>query len=204
MATRAKASGRTRLSAEDRRNQLLAIGVELLVAEPLENLTAERVALHAGVSRALVFHYFPSVRDLHLACLASAAAELARAVIEATCGGDDAGRLERGLGAFVDYVSQQPNTFMSMSNHAASDPDFGEIFETFRIQMAALINEGMATELDELGTLLTLGWVALVESTVVRWLAGSGVSRAQLIQNLVEVIRSISDQWQRSRTLPPS
>ena len=54
-----------RLSAPQRRQQLVDLGTDLLVSRPLDELTVQRVANAAGVSRTLVFHYFPTVRALH-------------------------------------------------------------------------------------------------------------------------------------------
>ena len=51
---------RSRLSPEQRRAQLIAIGVAFLAEHPLDELTIDELATRAGVSRALIFHYFDS------------------------------------------------------------------------------------------------------------------------------------------------
>lgn len=53
---------RTRLSPEQRRSQLLNLGSELFADEPYEDVHIERVAELAGVSRGLLYHYFPTKR----------------------------------------------------------------------------------------------------------------------------------------------
>src|ERR1700710_2071148 len=59
------AAPRTRLTPGDRRSQLVALGVESLVELPLHSLSIEQLAAKAGVSRALLFHYFGSKQGLH-------------------------------------------------------------------------------------------------------------------------------------------
>lgn len=56
-----------RLDAEARREQLVAAGLDLVKRGPIDQLTADDVARAAGVSKGLVFHYFPTTRDLHVA-----------------------------------------------------------------------------------------------------------------------------------------
>ncbi|MDT5196084.1 MAG: hypothetical protein QOH20_2838, partial [Mycobacterium sp.] len=51
---------RIRLAPELRRAQLLDLGAELFAAEPYERVHIERVADMAGVSRGLLYHYFPT------------------------------------------------------------------------------------------------------------------------------------------------
>jgi len=48
---------RTRLTPDERRAQLVALGVAALAHSPLEDVTMELLSEQAGVSRALLFHY---------------------------------------------------------------------------------------------------------------------------------------------------
>ena len=58
---------RTRLSTEQRRLQLLAIGAELFARRPYEQVSIEEVAEIAQISCGLLYHYFPSKRAMVLA-----------------------------------------------------------------------------------------------------------------------------------------
>ncbi len=51
---------RVRLSPEERRAQLIDLGVRMLADRPLEQISVEDIADQAGVSRGLLFHYFAS------------------------------------------------------------------------------------------------------------------------------------------------
>src|SRR5215208_6266504 len=64
---------RLRRSADDRRAQLVQIGLELLPTTPVQELTIDEVARRAGISRSLLFHYFATKRDYYTAVTRAAA-----------------------------------------------------------------------------------------------------------------------------------
>jgi AcrR family transcriptional regulator len=180
---------------EARRAQLVQLGVELLVSEPLDNLTVPTIAKRAGVSRALVFHYFPSVRDLHLACLGAAAEELVETIVEAVGDGNEIDQIRRGLEVFVDYLSQQPTTFLAMAGYATTDAEFGGVFETVRRRLIDLMIEMGKLDADPLCRLMLRGWVAFVEASIVEWMAQPSVDRDQLIDLLVSINGDVIARW---------
>ncbi|MGH3634461.1 TetR/AcrR family transcriptional regulator [Mycobacterium sp.] len=53
---------RRRLSPEDRRAELLALGAEIFGQRPYDEVRIDEIAERAGVSRALMYHYFPDKR----------------------------------------------------------------------------------------------------------------------------------------------
>src|SRR6476660_7577743 len=63
-ALRASGSSATRrrLSPDDRRNELLALGAEVCGHRPYDEVRIDEIAERAGVSRALMYHYFPDKR----------------------------------------------------------------------------------------------------------------------------------------------
>ena len=83
---------RRRLSADDRRRQLVGIGLAKIVETPIQDLSLDDVAAEAGISRGLLFHYFPTKTDFYLACIAAAGRRMLR-----TTAPDDA-LLARGAG----------------------------------------------------------------------------------------------------------
>src|SRR5437763_552097 len=64
---------RRRLSVEERRAELVALGLELFATQPYDDVWIEGVADRAGVSRGLLYHYFPTKRDYYLAVMHTAA-----------------------------------------------------------------------------------------------------------------------------------
>ena len=50
----------TRMLVDDRRRQLLELGAELFATHSYSELSMARIAREAGISKALLYHYFPS------------------------------------------------------------------------------------------------------------------------------------------------
>src|ERR1700750_1554517 len=63
----------TRLDVDERRRQLLELGRELFARHSYEELSMAGIARAAGISKALLYHYFPSKQEYFQATLATAA-----------------------------------------------------------------------------------------------------------------------------------
>ena len=70
----------TRLDVDERRRRLLEHGAELFARHSYDELSMAGLARAAGVSKALLYHYFPSKQAYFSAVLAEGAAELASVV----------------------------------------------------------------------------------------------------------------------------
>jgi AcrR family transcriptional regulator len=157
---------RTRLSPEERRAQLVALGVNALADRPLEALTIEDLAAQAGVSRGLVFYYFESKQGFHREVVRAARDGLLRAT-EPSLDLEPIERLRSTLGNLVQFVREHEPTFYSLVRGAASsDPAVREVVD----QARALQTERVFVVCREMGVpdsaLLRVAlrsWVALAE-----------------------------------------
>jgi len=110
---------RTRLTPDERRAQLVALGVAALADSPLEDVTIELLSERAGVSRALVFHYFGSKQGMHHAIVETARDSMLRATdLRPELAPLD--RLRDTLERVVGFVREHPATFYSLVRGAAS------------------------------------------------------------------------------------
>lgn len=175
---------RTRLSAEDRRDQLVALGLEMLATRRLDDVSAEEIAVAAGISKGLLFHYFGSKRGFHLAVAKAAAAELlARTTPDPELAPID--RLVRGIGQFVDYVRENSDAYVSLvSGGNRVDTDLAALFDATRQTNA----DRLVDALVELGApdrpllrMAARAWVAFVEEATVNALARGDITRAELV-----------------------
>ena len=73
--TRALPQPKPRLSARDRRSQILAAALEVVAEHGFHGTPTRELARRAGVSEALVFRHFPTKEDLIRAILADAGFE---------------------------------------------------------------------------------------------------------------------------------
>ncbi len=77
-ARAARAASKERLSAEQRRAQLLRIAGDLVAREGIDGLELTRLASEAGVSRPIVYRFFPNRQALIIGILEDLEAELIR------------------------------------------------------------------------------------------------------------------------------
>lgn len=127
---------RTRLTPQERRTQLIALGVAALADRPLEALTIEHLSAQAGVSRALLFHYFGSRQGMHHAVVLTARDSMLHAT-EPQPDLDPLDRLRDTLERIVRFVRDHRGTFYSLVRGAASgDPEVREVVEQARAAQA--------------------------------------------------------------------
>ncbi|WP_237089528.1 TetR/AcrR family transcriptional regulator [Nocardioides dokdonensis] len=177
---------RTRLSPEQRRAQLLDLGVRLLATRSIDELSIDLLAEEAGISRGLLYHYFGNKQDFHEAVMRWAAA----ALISQTAPpveGDPEHRLRVSVAAYVDYVDANYEGYLSLVRGAASgSASMREIYE----EALSALTDRMFEE-DPHGNLIpdtpaarlvARGWAAMAEDVVLRWKARpEGVSREELL-----------------------
>ncbi len=167
---RMAAERRTRLTPEDRRAQLVALGVASLVDLPLHDLTIELLSERAGVSRALLFHYFGSKQGLHREVVRVARDSMLHAS-EPVPDLEPLERLHDTLSRIVGFVRDHRGTFYSLVRGVASaDLEVREVVEQARVEQA----ERVIAVFLELGMpdtpLLRIAlrsWVALAEEALV-------------------------------------
>jgi AcrR family transcriptional regulator len=125
-------SSRSRLTPEERRTQLLDLGVSLLATRSLDELTIDVLAEEAGISRGLLYHYFGNKQDFREAVVRRAVEDL----IEQTAPPSDGEPLERllaSLTVYVDYVENNYQGYVSIVRAAASGNDtLRELYEQAR------------------------------------------------------------------------
>jgi AcrR family transcriptional regulator len=65
----------TRLDVDERRRRLLDLGTDLFARFSYDELSMAKIAREAGISKALLYHYFPSKQAYFAATLEEKAAE---------------------------------------------------------------------------------------------------------------------------------
>lgn len=115
---------RRRLSPGDRRNELLNLGVEVFGKRPYDEVRIDEIAERAGVSRALMYHYFPDKRAFFAAVVRAEGERLFEATNTPPRPGDSLfDQLRAGVLAYVEYDEAHPHgawaAYMGMGR---SDP----------------------------------------------------------------------------------
>ena len=67
---------RARLDVDERRRQLVELGLDLFGSRSYDEVSIDELAAAAGISKGLLYHYFPTKRDFYVATVREAAAQL--------------------------------------------------------------------------------------------------------------------------------
>jgi AcrR family transcriptional regulator len=102
-------TARRRLSPEDRRAELLALGAEVFGKRPYDEVRIDEIAERAGVSRALMYHYFPDKRAFFAAVVKDEADRLYETTNKDTAIGLTMfEEVRTGVMAYMAYHEQNP------------------------------------------------------------------------------------------------
>jgi len=184
-------TARVRMSPEERRSQLLEIGVGLLATRSLEELSIELLADQAGISRGLLYHYFGNKNDFHVAVVRKAVEDI-YAITAPQGSGDPMSQLVASLGAYLDYVADNHAGYLSLVRAAAGgNEELRQIHQDARRALTDRVFD-KAHALDEealvdtpAARLLARSWAALVEDAVLAWIEDpAGLTRDELLVRL--------------------
>jgi AcrR family transcriptional regulator len=193
---------RTRLTPEERRAQLVAIGVASLAEHPLESVTIEYLSAQAGVSRGLLFHYFGSKNGLRREVVRTARDSMLRAT-EPSPDLAPLDRLRDTLTRIVQFVRDHRGTFYSLVRGVASgDAEVRAVVEEAR----ALQAERVVAVFLELGAadtgLLRIAlrsWVAFAEEALVESALGTEMPSGEIVSFLERSARAIAESVEVQR-----
>ncbi|MEV8599504.1 TetR/AcrR family transcriptional regulator [Streptomyces griseoviridis] len=179
---------RRRLSTQERREQLLAVGARLFSESPYDDVWIEQVAEIAGVSRGLLYHYFPTKRDFFAAVVERESERMLR-MTEAVPGVPAREQLAAGLDTYLEYVHAHAHGFRAFHRaDAAGDQAVRKVYQRAlaaqeRQILAALAGDpefGAAVRDRPDAALAVRGWLAFTTAVCLEWLRGPGLSREQV------------------------
>ena len=171
----------TRLEADARRRQLLELGADLFARHGYERLSMARIAREAGISKALLFHYFPSKQAYFAATLEQAAAELA----ETTEPDPDKPPLEQlasSLDAYLRWVERHAAAYEKLIRSVGAVPEVRELVERVRDETAERILAGITPGSPPEPALRAAvrGWLWFMDGAVLDWIEHRDMDRERL------------------------
>ncbi|QIP86825.1 TetR/AcrR family transcriptional regulator [Streptomyces sp. Tu 2975] len=178
---------RRRMGVEERRQQLIGVALELFSHRSPDDVSIDEIAAAAGISRPLVYHYFPGKQSLYEAALRRAADELA-ARFQEPREGPLGTRLLRVMGRFFDFVDEHGPGFSALMRggpavgSSTANAMIDEVRQAAHDQILRHLGIDRPSARLEL---VVRSWVSLAESTALIWLDGRRVPRAELERQLV-------------------
>jgi len=160
-----------RLHSDERREQLVARATELFASHGYEELSMSRIAREAGISKALLYHYFPSKRQLFETALTAAADDLQRrtAAVDATL--PPVEQVSASLDAFLQWVDDNGDGYRRLIE-SAGIPEVREIVGAVRATTAQRILDGLGDQGERPQTRAAVNaWLWFLDGVCLDWLA---------------------------------
>ncbi|MEV4558494.1 TetR/AcrR family transcriptional regulator [Kitasatospora sp. NPDC049285] len=185
---------RRRLSVDERREQLIAVALELFSAQAPEDVSIDDIAAAAGASRPLVYHYFPGKQALYEEALRRAGRELSTR-FEEPADGPLSERLYRVMGRYLDFVQSHAAGFTALlrGGSVTASPDADAVIDQVRRSAAEQILRHLGIPDPSANLRRTVrAWIANAEISSLDWLTDRPVPvetlQLQLVQELVAAL----------------
>ncbi|MFN6550856.1 TetR/AcrR family transcriptional regulator [Mycolicibacterium septicum] len=165
------AESRRRLSPADRRNELLALGAEVFGQRPYDEVRIDEIAERAGVSRALMYHYFPDKRAFFAAVVQAEGERLFEATSTPPEPGQSLfGQLRAGVLAYLRYDEEHPHgawaAYMGLGRtdpvlRGVDDVDNDRQADRIMGRIADAVSEPLDAKVERDLRATVYGWLAL-------------------------------------------
>ncbi len=171
----------TRLHVDERRRQLLELGADLFAKHSYAELSMARIAREAGISKALLYHYFPSKQEYFVATLQQGAEEIARRTepdpnlppFEALAG---------SLEAFLGWIEENETQYRKLMESVGVVPEVKTLIDGLRDATSERILEGLEAGDPPPPKLRAAarGWLWLMDGVILDWLEHRDMSRVEV------------------------
>ena len=171
----------TRLDVDERRRRLLELGADLFTRFAYDELSMAKIAKEAGISKALLYHYFPRKEAYFVATLEEKADGAAGAHGARTR--PAAVRAARGsLDAYLGWIEENASTYDKMIRSAGAVPEVRAMLDRVRGDTAQRIVDGLRRRGPPTPALRTAvrGWLGFMDGACLDWVEHGDLDREAL------------------------
>ncbi len=184
---------RVRLETDARRAQLLGLASRAFSDRAYDDVSIDDLAREAKISKGLLYHYFPTKRDLYVAGLSQIADQLVAAVTDLPANAPPLERMRTSLHAYLEHIARHGQAFVSlMRGGIGSDPEVAAVIDGVRSRLfdQFMVDSPFAAALrtDVRFETIVRGWIGFVEAASIDWCANPRMTRAQLVELLVQIL----------------
>ena len=138
-----------------------------------------RISREAGISKALLYHYFPSKQAYFAATLEQAAAELAE-VTRPDPEKPPVEQLAGSLDAYLGWVERHMGAYDKLIRSFGAVPEVREMVERVRDDTAERILAGLSSAPTPELRAAVRGWLWFMDGAVLDWIEHRDIERARL------------------------
>lgn len=186
-----QSNARTRLGLDERRAQLIELGRTLFNARSYDEISIDDIAAAAGVSKGLLYHYFPSKRSFYIETVRTGAEQMTAL----TAAGEEyppPERLDRALDAYIEYVEANAPAYATLLRSGiGSDSEVAAIVEDTRRVLIDRIVRGLGLTSPPAPLRIAMrAWIGFVEGASLEWIDHGGISKPELRSLLAQALQS--------------
>lgn len=184
---------RARLSARERREAILDAAKPVFGSAGYHAATTREIAAAAGVSEALLYQHFPGKRELFVAVIERAAADLERRLCFEAGVADP---ISAGIAAYFDFVEQEAALYRVFFHQALqADPAFAALYGELSRRFLELAEESISEIPDALPgvrlDVIAQALAGMVSQLALWWLDDRRLEKDDLVQRAVRMARAI-------------
>src|SRR3954447_826117 len=170
----------SRLGVDERRRQLLEAGARVFTERSYDDASMADVAREAGISKGLLYHYFPSKRDLFVATLEAVAAEL-REITQPDPALPLPEQLVSVLDAYLSWIEEHADSYVKLLESATGSDDIRSYMAQMRANTVERMLDVLVRGGDPAAVRTALhGFLWFIDGACLDWLANRDLTRDQL------------------------
>jgi AcrR family transcriptional regulator len=176
----------TRLDVDERRRRLLELGAELFTRFAYDELSMAKIAREAGISKALLYHYWPSKEAYFVATLEEKAAEL-QARTQPDPALEPMEQLAGSLDAYLGWIEENADSYDKMIRSAGAVAEVRAMLDQVRGSTAQRIVDGLRGDAEASPALRTAvrGWLGFMDGACLDWIAHDRDLPREALQGLL-------------------
>ncbi|GHG56592.1 TetR family transcriptional regulator [Flavimobilis marinus] len=209
MSGESKRATRARMSAKDRREQLLAVSRQLFAEKGFDGTSIEEIAVRAQVSKPVVYEHFGGKEGVYAVVVDREVQALTTALTDAlTAGGHPRALLERTALALLTYIESNEDGFRVLvrdSPVAQATGTFSSLIGDVAMQVEHLLGDqfrkqGLNPKFSPIYAQMLVGMVAL---TGQHWLDSRRFKKDEVAAHLVNLAWNGLSGMERAPALAP-
>ena len=177
---------RVRLATDERRSQLLELGIRLFSTHSYDDISIDDVAEAAGISKGLLYHYFQGKREFYVEVIREASLQLRRLTAPDPQLAPPA-RLRAAVDAHLDFVGAHGPVYAAIyRSGVAIAPEVSAILEEHReVVMQYFLRDLRVTRPSAVLRAALRAWIAMMEGASLDFLAHPDIGRDALRELMI-------------------
>jgi AcrR family transcriptional regulator len=176
------------MDVDERRAQLLERGADLFTSHPYDELSMSKIATEVGISKSLLYHYFPSKQAFFEATLGAWAEELRmRTAPDPELPPIE--QLRASLDGFLGLIDENAVAYRNLMESAAGAAEIRELIAEVRRATAQRILDGLYQNAPPPKARIAVsGWLWFMDGACLDWTRHRDVGREELRDLLLGVL----------------